>query len=325
MRNLCLVIVCVASSLLFIDVADANCRVAGKDVSLGNVDIRARGGSFKIEAAKVTVTVLPITAGVATVQVRSPLRFTLRGFSIAKMPFRTSRRTVLLNGRLVLAAGIETKLVNVTGGFVNMTPTLQGLTIRTPVRAPCRSLKAIDHGSRYYSPMTKTPTGAFRNALVKAGGVVALYPAPGRGTAVWLKVTGAFEVVGERKGWVHVRRTWSGGSSLRGWVSAKSVLVATSKVLGPGGRGGGTGSGSLCGGGHRPAKIKLTIRRNAAIAANVKGTVWARTTKRLEVNAIATLRADGWVRIADLPGFPAPACSDHDRVWVHRRDVIWKK
>ena len=104
-----------------------------------------------------------------------------------------------------------------------------------------------------------------------------------------VRVKGPLEVLAERNGWVHVRRRWRNGSVL-----------------------------------HAPPRVKLTIRRNAPIAAAPRGVVWARIGRRVELTALAILRADGWVRIADVPGLPAGPCSDHDRIWVHRRYVIWK-
>ncbi len=300
--------------------AAQRCRISSSAAALGKVDVQAGRDSFKLEVTKVAATVVPTTVGVGTVYVKAPIRFTLRGFSINQAPIRAKPGLALFGGRLVLS-DVPIRLVRLLAGGAVVKPALHGFDARSRLRVPCSGL-TVGTKLRQVAPRRQLPPGSHR--VARASAHVPVHRTPRAGAPLWVKVDGPMVVTRDEGAWVKIRAEWSGGSRLVGWVPKRHVTLTGPELLG-GNIGLGTIGSTGCGRSHAPPRVTITVRRNAAIASRAGGNVWARTTKRMQLVAIAYLRADGWVRIADVPGIPAGSCSEHDKLWVHARNIIWRQ
>lgn len=298
------------------------CRIDSKAAKVGAVQVKAGMETIELELARVGISVAPITAEIGTVYVQDPLRFTVHGFSMKQLPIKSARPLALHGGRLLISPKAPITVSGVRGGFVTIAPALASLTLRAAPRVSCRVLTISDArpAQRTVRPI---PLGANARAAVGSG-FFALYSTRRRVAPLWVKLDGGMTILEQKSGWLRVERTWEDGSRLGGWVPAGDVQIHQQyNELGLGGIG--TIGRGGCGRSHPPAKVKLTVRANARIAASAAGAVWARTARKLSVTAMAYLRADGWIQIAQLDGLPTRPCQDHRHLWVHISDVVWKK
>lgn len=313
----------IAASLIASATASAGpCVITARRASLKDVRVHAGGKTLTLRLDKVPVALDLQSATVATLRVRAPLRFVAVGHSMSTVTVRVARKLRLYGGRLVVAPRVGTKLKLVRGRRVGVELGITGLKLRRPALVPCRALTvpATSLGTRA-APVSHPGEQDYGHTT----GFVPLYRSPGRGTPLWVELNSTPLVAEQRPGWVRLEVVWTDGSALRGWVPAKHVRVSREKLT----VGGGVGTGLIggaCGSSHPPRLVPMTLRRNARIAVSPGGAVWARAARQFPVKTFVLSRSDGWLQIARIKHLPtASTCTYHDKMWVHVKDIVWKK
>ncbi len=303
----------------------APCRIKAKAAYITSVTISPVGVTpFELELNKVPVVITPSSTGTAKLQVVAPLRFTVASHSMSKLAVRTSKRTVLLGGRLVLAPGLAPTFLGVKSRSLQVTLPLHGFSLRhRTIAIPCNALTIASKDAYYNAPPAIIPTRRIEHAT--PDGYIPLYTTTRQTAPLWVKFSVPLTVIARKGMWVRLQLEWKDGSSMQGWVPNRLVEVRMDKPLLVGKLGRGVGGlRGMCGRSHPPSLVKFTIRRNAAIHATAGGPVWAHAGKKIVVQAFALRRSDGWIRIGKIDGrLPPKQCSEHAYMWVHARDIVW--
>lgn len=303
----------------------APCRISAKAASIDKVTVSPQGAdSFTLKLDKVPMVVVPSRTGTATLHVKSPLRFTVANQPMKTVAVRTSKKAVLLGGRLTLAPGLAPKVLGTKSATLLVMPPLPGFSLRhKTLGIPCRLLTVASDNKSSSTPSVAIPTGRTEHALPTD--YIPLYRTTKRVAPVWIKFSVPLMVIARKGQWVKLQIKWLDGSSLQGWVPNSLVEIRLDEPPSAGDGVGVGGIGGMCGTSHRPSLVNFTIARNAPIHASAGGPVWAHTAKTVKVKAFMLSRSDGWVRIAKIDKLPAKPCSYHDTMWVHARHLVWAK
>lgn len=309
----------------------APCVIKAPRATIASVAIHPKGEEpFHISLAKVPVEVTPSAEGPAELLAKAPLRFTAR-HPMNKLGVQVARRTSLLDGRLILEKGLTPGFVNIetaagTGQALEAGRIPVGLPLAElrPLQSPtlpCSALTVSGDGEQRQPPSLVLPEGPV--AHVSTSEPISLYSERKR-VAPWrIRLSQPLLVIARKGTWVKLQAKWSDGSSLQGWVPSELVTIRRGP-LGAGRFGQGMiGLGHLCSRSHGPAVATFQIHAHAPIHSKARGAVWAHTADTLEIRAFPLARSDGWIQIASLDGLPTQPCSEHSKLWVHARHVLW--
>jgi hypothetical protein len=290
-----------------------------------------RGQSFSLDLENVPVAATPQetapphpeqrltpqgSEGTTTLEVLSPLRFTA-SYPAEKLVYRIKRAVDLYGGRIHLGkkAGHTWLGVRDNGLLLSLQSSL-GVEVKQAVIVPCSALE-LGNGTPYESPLAVMPPAGRR--IGTGTSYVPLHLTPGEGDPLDLRFAGPFQVLRRRPGWALLRADWEDGSWVRGWTPDP---FPTAEAAEPRSWTEGAGTEQGCGSSDRPLLVRVTLRKDAPVAASPGGEVWARVARKIGVEAFPLDRRDAWIQVAAVPGLPVKACSEHEHLWVHSRDLV---
>lgn len=193
-----------------------------------------------------------------------------------------------------------------------------GVAIQPAPRVPCSRLGLSDRAAHESSLRTATPA---ERSVGTGSRFVPLYAQPTDDAPISIRYPGPFVVKEQRPGWVLLAAEWQDGSRVKGWTRERHVVPYFDDP--PQWIGGLSGHGA-CGRMDAPRRSPLRIAEGAPVSTAPDGAVWAHASREVAVEAIAVTleRADGWIKIAEMPGLEPPPCQDLKHSWVHRRHVV---
>lgn len=312
--------------LLSLYAADAGaCLISAQAASVDSLVVAPPGEeSFELRVLGLPIEVTPGEKGLATVTVLGPLVFSSE-HSLAALDLRTSKRSAVMDDRvwiskdqhLSLAANAEAR----TGDSLPMTLPLLEFLPETSVDVPCSDLTVGDNNAATEIPSLLLSES--NSSYIETDARLPLYAKPGQDNPLWMQFKAPLQVIEQKKDWLRVRARWSDGSKLRGWLPANAAVVKRGRLPLPAGHLLGRIGIGHCGRSHAPQRIVFQLRPGTPIHNRAKGAIWAHSASRMEVEAFALDRSDGWLQIAEIDGFPAPPCSAHRNIWVHASDLVW--
>jgi hypothetical protein len=311
----------VAPSVLVSAVSFAECRVDEPRAYLSGLRVSASDSSFSVGLEGVPIQILPAAgAAEARVEVLAPLRFTA-SFPAAELRYRIARAVDLYGGRVRIGEGAMPKWLGVRGNalLASLAESLQ-VSIEQPLRVPCSHLALNDGKSAYATPAPIEPPAGLGAGT--GAGPIPLHLFPVAMDPIVVQYPGPYAIESRQRGWVLLQASWADGSHLRGWTREE---LTTAEPEPPGGSVEAVTHPDICGRADAPLLTPFTVRRGAPIAAAPAGAAWAWTAEKLSVHAFPLDRADGWIRIGAVAGLASAACTEHDHLWVHVKDLIWPR
>lgn len=297
--------------------ASPPCRISLAETHLDKVNVAAAERSFTVglDGAESTIE---LTEGrpTARVLVTAPLRFTA-SFPVDKLAIRVAAETALYDGRIRLGVGAAPAWLGLQGDAmqVSLEPML-GVAVRQPLHVPCSRL-GLGDGSPYATPQPASPPE--ERAIGTGTDFVPLYLEPREAAPLEIKYSGAFELRDRRDSWLLLEATWADGSRLRGWTRARHT---TPQVVPVNGAGEGPSGAAICGRTDAPPFTRFMLREGAPISSSAGGVVWAHVSRPIAVDAFTPERADGWIRVAAVPGLFTDPCLEQEHIWVRASDAV---
>ena len=232
-------------------------------------------------------------------------------------------------GRILLAKGLEPNFVALDeaefettreADSIRVSLPLASLTVETPLVLPCASVTISHRDEDFVRPTIERSRQPMR--FVTTDEVIKLYQKTEAVDPLAIRLRSSWTVIGERKNWVRLQAKWSDGSLVRGWVESEGLAIQ--QGMPPAGFGtAGIGHGGMCGGGHRGIVTGVTVHSHAPVHDGPGGAIWAHAAGNIVVDVFATLRADGWIQVANIEGLPTERCSLHRKIWVHAKHILW--
>lgn len=301
------------------------CLIQGQAASIDDLEVRPIDEeSFKLSVRQVQVQVTPGRDGQSDISVLAPLRFRTTHATDA-LDIRFGQRSSLADGRVVIANGAIPTIVadgkTTTTDSVSARLGMLEFVPEAPIAVPCSAL-TVSSGS-YVARGPGLELTESKIGYLHTDARLPLYAQARARDPLWMQFKGVLQVVGKKRGWLHVKASWSDGSRVEGWIPEglakvhKAVPEQTTTAQM------GMLSMGSCGRSHPPRLAAFTLRAGAPIHTRAKGVIWAHSASVISVKAFPLDRSDGWMQIAAVAGLPAQPCSEHVNIWVHASDLVW--